>query len=64
VLSAISAINSNLSLFVETAQGGDALAGRLTATPTATTLAIPQGKLRTMSGSSLTNQLIEVKINY
>jgi hypothetical protein len=64
VLNAISAINPVSTVFVETLQAGDTLAGRLTNTPTATALQIPQGKLRTVSGSTIPNQLIEIRVNY
>lgn len=55
VLSPITAVSGTTPLFVETAVAGD-LVGRITATATATTLPLPNGKLRCMSGTSLPNQ--------
>jgi len=68
----IPSFNSNASatptstLFVETSNAAGLGAGNLTALASATTLAIPSGKLRVVSGAANTssNVLHEVQINY
>ena len=63
ILNPITFIGATDALLVETNVVGD-LVGRLTRTPTATTLAIPAGKMRVVSGSTVVGQLIEVKITF
>jgi hypothetical protein len=52
------------ALFVETINAGINLAGKITATPTATTLSIPQGKIFVKSGIQVVGQLAEIRMKY
>ncbi len=62
VIEAITAIDNNDVLHVECEEAGQLLAGRLTVTPTATTIPMPVASLFVTHGASL-NQLAIVSLN-
>lgn len=62
VVAPVTAIDNNDPLFVECEEAGEALAGRITATPTATTIALPTSSLYITHGASV-NQLAVVALH-
>ncbi len=61
IVSPITAMSGTSTILVETNIVGD-LAGRLTTTSTATTLAIPAGRMQIMSGTTAANQNARLRV--
>jgi hypothetical protein len=56
--------SSTAQLFVETTAAGTANQGRITTTPSGSTIPIPVGKIQLVDVSPLANQILRARIQY